>query len=84
MENIKPLHESIWESSLLMLKKTLPSHAVGAWFEPIMPKGMRGNVIMLEVPNAFFCDWIDSHYKKQLIEAINNIAKLTFKKKIAK
>ena len=73
MENIKPLHESIWESSLLMLKKTLPSHAVGAWFEPIMPKGMRGNVIKLEVPNAFFCDWIDSHYKKQLIEAINNI-----------
>ena len=50
----------------------MPSHAVGAWFEPIMPKGMRGNVIKLEVPNAFFCDWIDSHYKKQLIEAINN------------
>ena len=50
-----------------MLKKTLPSHAVGAWFEPIMPKGMRGNVIKLEVPNAFFCDWIDSHYKKQLM-----------------
>ena len=72
MENIKPLHESIWESSLLMLKKTLPSHAVGAWFEPIMPKEMRGNVIKLEVPNAFFCDWIDSHYKQQLIEAINN------------
>ena len=72
MENIKPLHESIWESSLLMLNKTLPSHAVGAWFEPIMPKEMRGNVIKLEVPNAFFCDWIDSHYKKQLIEAINN------------
>ena len=72
MENIKPLHELIWESSLLMLKKTLPSHAVGAWFEPIMPKEMRGNVIKLEVPNAFFCDWIDSHYKKQLIEAINN------------
>jgi chromosomal replication initiator protein len=55
-----------------MLKKTLPSHAVGAWFEPIMPKEIRGNVIKLEVPNAFFCDWIDSHYKKQLIEAINN------------
>ena len=53
MENIKTLHESIWESSLLKLKKTLPSHAIGAWFEPIMPKAMRGNVIKLEVPNAF-------------------------------
>ena len=73
MENIKPLHESVWESSLLVLKKTLPSHAVGAWFEPIMPKEMRGNVIKLEVPNAFFCDWIDSHYKKQLIDAINHV-----------
>ena len=72
MENIKTLHESFWESSLLKLKKTLPSHAIGAWFEPIVPKAMSGNVIKLEVPNAFFCDWINSHYKKQLIDALNN------------
>ena len=72
MENIKTLHESFWKSSLLKLKKTLPSHAIGAWFEPIVPIAMSGNVIKLEVPNAFFCDWINSHYKKQLIDALNN------------
>lgn len=71
MENINALHESFWGSSLLELKKTLPSHAIGAWFEPIVPKEMRGNVIKLEVPNSFFCDWINSHYKKQLIDALN-------------
>ena len=54
MENIKALHEVFWGSSLLELKKSLPSHAIGAWFEPIVPKEMRGNVIKLEVPNAFF------------------------------
>jgi len=72
VENIKTLHESFWKSSLLKLKKTLPSHAIGAWFEPIVPIAMSGNVIKLEVPNAFFCDWINSHYKKQLIDALNN------------
>jgi len=72
VENIKALHEVFWGSSLLELKKSLPSHAIGAWFEPIVPKEMRGNVIKLEVPNAFFCDWINSHYKKQLIDALNN------------
>ena len=72
MDNLKSLHESVWEASFLRLKKTLPSHAIGAWFEPIVPKEMRGNLIKLQVPNAFFCDWIDSHYKRQLINALNS------------
>ncbi len=74
MENIKKSYETLWNSSLMYLKKIMPAHAISAWFEPVVPLGMRGNVIKLQVPNSFFCDWIDSHYKDQLIEALNKAA----------
>ena len=57
------------------LKKSLPEHAIGAWFEPLKPVEFSGNKLILEVPNQFFCEWIDSHYKKHLLTALNQKSK---------
>ena len=55
-----------------VLGNSLPRHAMDAWFEPMNAIGISDGEMLLEVPNQFFCEWIDSHYKKELIGAIHS------------
>ena len=71
MENKKINYLSVWKVAYSRLKNTLPEHAIGAWFEPLKPVEFSGSELILEVPNQFFCEWIDSHYKKHLLTALN-------------
>jgi len=65
-------YEDIWSGAVNTLGDLMPKHAMDAWFEPIKAIGVSNNEILLEVPNQFFCEWIDSHYKKDLIKAIQS------------
>ena len=62
----------VWGGALSSLRKTLPSHALSAWFEPVDPIGFSGDKILLEVPNQFFAEWIESHYDKELRDALRS------------
>ncbi len=70
MDNIKKDVVAAWGQVHLYLEKKLPGHAIHAWFEPIVPTGFRNNSFVLEVPNQFFLEWIESHYKDDIIMAI--------------
>ena len=65
-------HIDVWAGVLSSLRKTLPSHALSAWFEPVDPIGFSGDKILLEVPNQFFAEWIESHYDKELRAALGS------------
>ncbi|NHZ87156.1 MAG: chromosomal replication initiator protein DnaA [Planctomycetia bacterium] len=45
-----------------ILSHELPSHAYSTWFEPILPIAVSDTELVLEVPNQFFFEWIESHY----------------------
>ena len=62
--------DNFWIDIKEQLKATLPDHAYNTWFEPISLIGHTDNELILEVPNQFFYEWIESHYKNQ----INNTA----------
>ena len=64
-------YKEIWFVALGHLKETLPQHAIDAWFEPIKAIGISEDKVLLEVPNQFFCEWIDSHYKEELVRSIS-------------
>ena len=66
-------HSQIWGEALSYLKAQLPGHALSAWFEPVEPIGLSDNKILLEVPNQFFAEWIESHYEKELESSLNSI-----------
>ena len=68
MENIKNNVVEAWLQVHSLLEKALPGHAIHAWFDPIAPVGFRENSFFLEVPNQFFLEWIDSHYKDDIIK----------------
>jgi len=55
-------HESIWKDVKESLARELPSHAYSTWFEPISPIALNDTELVLEVPNQFFFEWIESHY----------------------
>ena len=59
-------HTDLWKRVKENLKKTYPQHAFSTWFEPIVSIGLNNDELILEVPNQFFFEWIQSHYKESI------------------
>ena len=75
-------HESLWASIEKELACALPAHAISTWFDPINPLGLSGGELVLEVPNQFFYEWIESHYKHNLKRAISVVTDETIKHRL--
>jgi chromosomal replication initiator protein len=57
----------LWGQVLNLVHGRLSSHqAFETWFRPIVPREMSPRLVELEVPNAFFVDWIHEHYLEPL------------------
>jgi len=53
----------LWEQVLESVKARIGSHqAFDTWFKPIVPRLLTPEVVELEVPNAFFIDWLHEHH----------------------
>jgi len=63
-------HEALWTSIEKELANVLPAHAMNTWFDPIYPVALSNGELLLEVPNQFFFEWIESHYKQNMRKAI--------------
>ena len=63
-------HDALWSSIEKELAEVLPSHAMNTWFDPIYPVALSNGELLLEVPNQFFFEWIESHYKQNMRKAI--------------
>lgn len=73
MDKIKNNIVEAWKSVYLDLKRKLPGHAIHAWFDPIVPLGFQNKSFILEVPNQFSLEWIESHYKDEIRLSINSL-----------
>src|SRR5438552_10972432 len=57
----------LWEQVLEAVRGKLGSQqAFDTWFRPIVPRHLSPQNADLEVPNAFFVDWIHEHHLKTL------------------
>ena len=65
--------DNIWFDIKEQLKSSLPAHAYNTWFEPINLIGHTNNELVLEVPNQFFYEWIESHYKNQITKTAETL-----------
>jgi chromosomal replication initiator protein len=63
-------HDFLWDKAKKTLKETEPSHAYSTWFEPIGSIGLSGDTLILEVPNQFFFEWIQSHHKETIEKGV--------------
>ena len=53
-----------WKQLKENLKKSQPQHAYATWFEPLVCINLNEDAFVIEVPNQFFFEWIQSHYKE--------------------
>ena len=64
-------HLDFWNKTKDELKKRLPAHTFDTWLEPIEVLELDVVDTVLQVPNQFFSEWVDTHYSKQILRAIN-------------
>ena len=67
-------YQSLWNLTYSKLKESLPDHAINTWFEPVVPIAIADGELILEVPNQFFYEWIDSHYRQNISGALDDVA----------
>jgi len=65
-------HQVLWSQAFKRLKESLPDHAINTWFEPVVPVAIADGELILEVPNQFFYEWIDSHYRQKISGALKD------------
>ena len=66
-------HSNIWDKTKGVLRDRLPAHAFETWFEPIKPLDVTGPQLVLQVPNQFFSEWVDMHYRKHIISTLEGL-----------
>ena len=64
----------VWEQVLLKVRDRLTSsQAFDTWFRPIVAREFGPQSVDLEVPNAFFVDWIHEHHLHLLRQAFADV-----------
>ena len=67
-------HLELWKKAKERLKAAQPQHAYSTWFDPIKSIGFSQEELVLEVPNQFFFEWIQTHYKDIIVFIKSNKA----------
>ena len=67
--------DKTWKKIKTELSERIPQHAINTWFEPIRPITILKDELVLEVPNQFFYEWIESHYKQVIRKATEKVSK---------
>ncbi|MBO8131347.1 MAG: chromosomal replication initiator protein DnaA [Candidatus Marinimicrobia bacterium] len=78
MEKTSDIKE-FWGNVLGYVKNYVSEQTFNTWFVPIKPIAVNDNTIYLEVPNKFFYEWIDTHFKDILDRAIKSVFGRTYK-----
>ena len=61
----------IWARVLMSVQGRVGSQqAFDTWFKPIVPREISPQQVQLEVPNAFFIDWIHQHHLSALRQSL--------------
>jgi len=65
---------NIWEKALGIIGKEVDSRTFKLWFLPIKPLSLSNEEIILEVPDAFFENWLKDHYLSLIKKAVSSVA----------
>ena len=58
-------YKTLWNKLKKEIKETTNERMFNTWIEPVKPIALSGNSLVLELPNQFFYEWIETHYKNQ-------------------
>jgi chromosomal replication initiator protein len=61
---------TVWAGCLRTIAAEIGEQSFNTWFRPIMPVELKGNVLTIQVPSAYFYDWLEEHYVDELRRAL--------------
>ncbi|NLZ27983.1 MAG: chromosomal replication initiator protein DnaA [Firmicutes bacterium] len=65
---------SLWEKVLDEAERRLSKPSFETWLKPTKPLSIRENRIIVEVPNDFTRDWLETRHKQLLLDAIKKVS----------
>lgn len=75
-------YKSAWEQCLNVIKDNVPNSSFKTWFEPIEPIKLENKVLTIQVPSAFFYEYLEEQFidilRKTLRMVLGNGAKLEY------
>src|SRR5690554_5605892 len=75
-------HQTAWENCLEVIRDNVPVSSYRTWFEPIVPVKLKNNVLTIQVPSAFFYEYLEELFidilKKTLRMVLGSGAKLEY------
>jgi len=75
-------YKSAWDKCLGVIKDNVPKSSFKTWFEPIIPVKLNEKVLTIQVPSAFFYEYLEEQYidilRKTLRMVLGNGAKLEY------
>ncbi|MBU2102661.1 MAG: chromosomal replication initiator protein DnaA [Candidatus Omnitrophota bacterium] len=66
--------EKTWQNCKETLKKTLGETSFDTWIAPLNFKKFEGRAIVLEAPDAFFKNWIETNYLTHIRAALTSVS----------
>jgi chromosomal replication initiator protein len=75
-------HLTAWEKCLDIIRDNVPGSSFKTWFEPIVPVKIQNNVLTIQVPSAFFYEYLEEQFidimRKTLRMVLGSGAKLEY------
>lgn len=62
---------TVWNDCLETVKESVGEENFNTWFKPIVPLGVEGDVLTIQVPSQFFYEWLEDNYVATLKKALN-------------
>lgn len=54
--------KAAWEKCLSVIKDNIPASSFKTWFEPIVPVKLENKVLTIQVPSAFFYEYLEEQF----------------------
>jgi chromosomal replication initiator protein len=55
-------HNLVWNNCLGIIKDNIPAVSYKTWFKPVVPVSLERNVLTIQVPSAFFYEYLEEHF----------------------
>jgi len=65
--------KELWNEVLSIVSSKIPPQSFKTWLEPTKGVSIKGNSLFVDVPNMFFVDWIEEHYRNIIDSAFDSI-----------
>ena len=75
-------YRAVWDKCLNVIKDNVPGSSYKTWFEPIVPVKLTEKVLTIQVPSAFFYEYLEEQFidilRRTLRMVLGNGAKLEY------